>query len=151
MWQADLQKIGIPLRLEEVDAATWLRFTRTPPGAPLLEARWTGSYPDAEYFMHPYRTGYWPPVGFGSSYAGNADTDALIEAARTAGTMETRCNLYRRIVTYFHNDAAMVQVAELDGAINPFNVQANWVRGWVHNPATTAPSVYYPMSKVGPR
>lgn len=151
MWQADLQKIGVTLRLEEVDAATWLRFTRTPPGAPLLEARWTGSYPDAEYFMHPYRTGYWPPVGFGSSYAGNADTDALIEAARTAGTMETRCNLYRRIVTYFHNDAAMVQVAELDGAINPFNVQATWVRGWVHNPATTAPSVYYPMSKIGPR
>lgn len=151
MWQADLQKIGITMRLEEVDAATWLRLTRTPPGAPLLEARWTGSYPDAEYFMHPYRTGYWPPIGFGSAYAGNPETDALIEAARTAGTMETRCNMYRRIVTHFHNDAAMVQVAELDGAINPFNVQATWVRGWVHNPATTAPSVYYPMSKAGPR
>ncbi|MGQ0572192.1 MAG: ABC transporter substrate-binding protein [Armatimonadota bacterium] len=146
-WQADLAKIGITLKLEEVDAATWLRFTRTPPGAPLLEARWTGSYPDAEYFMHPYRTGYWPPVGFGSAYAGNAETDALIQAARTAGTVDARCNLYRRIVNYFHNDAAMIQVAELDGAINPFNAQATWVRGFVHNPATTAPSVFYPMHK----
>lgn len=146
-WQAELAKIGVTLKLEEVDAATWLRLTRTPPGAPLLEARWTGSYPDAEYFMHPYRTGYWPPVGFGSAYAGNPETDALILAARTAGTMETRCNLYRRIVTFFHNDAAMIQVGELDGAINPFNAQATWVRGFVHNPATTSPSVFYPMHK----
>lgn len=146
-WQAELAKIGVTLKLEEVDAATWLRLTRTPPGAPLLEARWTGSYPDAEYFMHPYRTGYWPPVGFGSAYAGNPETDALILAARTAGTMETRCNLYRRIVNFFHNDAAMIQVGELDGAINPFNAQATWVRGFVHNPATTSPSVFYPMHK----
>ncbi|MDR7418058.1 MAG: ABC transporter substrate-binding protein [Armatimonadota bacterium] len=151
MWQADLAKIGVNLRIEEVDAATWLRFTRTPPGAPLLEARWFGSYPDAEYFMHPYRTGYWPPVGFGASYAGNAETDAMIDAARTAGTMEQRCNLYRRIATRFYNEAALLLIAEVDGAIHPFNVQANWVRGFVYNPATTAPSVFYPMSKQAPR
>jgi peptide/nickel transport system substrate-binding protein len=147
MWQADLAKIGVNMKLEEIDAATWTRLTRNPPGVALLESRWTGSYPDAEYFMHPYRTGYWPPVGFGKAYAGGPDTDALIQAARTAGTMEIRCNMYRRIMTFFHNDAAQIQVAELDGTIHPLNAQARWVRGFVHNPATTSPSVYYPMYK----
>jgi peptide/nickel transport system substrate-binding protein len=149
MWQADLAKIGIAMKLEEIDAATWTRLTRTPPGVAMLESRWTGSYPDAEYFMHPYRTGYWPPVGFGKAYAGGPETDALIQAARTAGTMEARCSMYRRIMTFFHNDAAQIQVAELDGAIHPLNAQARWVRGFVHNPATTSPSVYYPMYKDG--
>jgi peptide/nickel transport system substrate-binding protein len=147
MWQADLGKIGVTMKLEEIDAATWTRLTRTPPGVAMLESRWTGSYPDPEYFMHPYRTGYWPPVGFGKAYAGGPETDALIQAARTAGTMEARCNLYRRIITHFYNDAAQIHVAELDGAIHPLNAQARWVRGFVYNPATTAPSVYYPMYK----
>lgn len=147
MWQADLARVGVNVRLEEVDASTWLQTTRTRPGQPLSEARWTGSYPDPEYFMHPIRTGYWPPTGFGSAYAGGPEIDGLIQAARTAGTWERRCEFYKRLSNWLNEDATFVEVSELHGGIHPFNVQANWVRGFVHNPATTSPSVFYPMFK----
>ncbi len=145
MWQADLEKIGIDLILEEVDAATLSDLQTSAPGVPLIEARWFADYPDPDNFINAAWTEYWPPQGYGSSFAGDEHTDELIAAGRVETDPEKRCEIYRELELYFHDQAAIINLAQIGGAINEWNAQRTSVEGFEYNPMIHP--IYYNMWK----
>jgi peptide/nickel transport system substrate-binding protein len=134
LWQQDLATIGINLVLEEIDQATLSSLQTTEPGVPIVEARWFPDYPDADNFINAARTDYWPPEGYGAAFAGDETTDDLIARGRSEQDPEARAEIYRELELYFHEQASILMLAELSGAINPWNGRATWVQGFEVNP-----------------
>ncbi len=147
LWQQDLADIGINLQIEEIDAATLSSIQTSAPGVPMIEARWFPDYADADNFINAARTDYWPPDGYGAAFAGDEQTDAWIEEARSEQDEARREEIYRELELYFHEQASILMLAELSGAINPWNGRATWVQGFEQNPMIHP--LYYPMSKGG--
>jgi peptide/nickel transport system substrate-binding protein len=134
LWQQDLATIGINLVLEEIDQATLSSLQTTEPGVPIVEARWFPDYPDADNFINAARTDYWPPEGYGAAFAGDETTADLIARGRSEQDPEARAEIYRELELYFHEQASILMLAELSGAINPWNGRATWVQGFEVNP-----------------
>lgn len=145
MWQQDLASIGIDLQIEEVDGATHSGIVTSAPGVPLIEARWFPDYSDPDNFINFARTGYWPPAGFGASFAGDEQTDAWIEEGRAEQDPERRAEIYQQLELYFHEQAPLIMLAELSGVIHPWNGRAAWVQGFEQNPLIHP--LYYHMWK----
>jgi peptide/nickel transport system substrate-binding protein len=134
LWQQNLAEIGVNLVLEEIDQATLSSLQTSEPGVPIVEARWFPDYPDADNFINAARTDYWPPEGYGAAFAGDETTDDLIERGRVEQDPEARVEIYRELELYFHDQASILMLAELSGAINPWNGRATWVQGFEDNP-----------------
>lgn len=145
MWQADLEELGIDLILEEVDAATLADLQTSAPGVPLVEARWFADYPDPDNFINAAWTEYWPPQGYGSSFAGDEHTDELIARGRVETDPEKRCEIYRELELYFHDQASIINLAQISGVINEWNAQTTLAQGFEYNPMIHP--VYYNMGK----
>jgi len=134
MWQQDLAKIGVRLNLEEINQATLSSMQTSVPGVPLIEGRWVGDFPDADNFVTAARTDYWPPNGYGASFAGDAMTDGLIERGRLEQDLERRKAVYRELELYFRDQYSILMVAEPSGVLNKWNARASWVGGFEYNP-----------------
>lgn len=145
MWQADLAKIGITLNVEEVDSATLADLQTSAPGVPIIEARWFADYPHPDNFINAAWTEYWPPNGYGSAFAGDEHTDELIQQGRVETDPEKRCEIYRELELYFHEQAPIINLAQISGVINEWNVQNTAVQGFEYNPMIHP--IYYNMSK----
>jgi ABC-type transport system substrate-binding protein len=148
LWQQDLASIGINLVLEEIDQATLSSLQTTAPGVPIVESRWFPDYPDPDNFINAARTDYWPPEGYGAAFAGDETTDDLIARGRTEQDPEKRTEIYRELEMHFHDQASILMLAELSGAINPWNGRAEWVQGFEVNPMIHP--LYYTVSKASP-
>lgn len=147
MWQQDLAKIGVRLNLQEVDQATLSSMQTSVPGAPLVEGRWVGDFPDPDNFVTSARTDYWPPNGFGAAFAGDARTDSLVERGRREQDPERRRAIYRDLELYFRDQYSIIMVAEPSGVLNEWNARANWVAGFEFNPMFHP--LYYNVFKQG--
>ncbi len=148
MWQADLAKLGINLRLEEVDAATLTGIQTSTPGTQLIEARWFADFPDPDNFKNAAWTKYWPgpPTnGYGAAFAGDAKTDDLIARGSKEGDPVKRAAIYKELELYFNSQASILMIAQPSGALNEWNAQATWVKGFEYNPMIHP--IYYYMSK----
>jgi peptide/nickel transport system substrate-binding protein len=148
LWQQDLASIGINLVLEEIDQATLSSLQTSEPGVPIVEARWFPDYPDPDNFINAARTDYWPPEGYGAAFAGDDTTDDLVARGRTEQDPEQRAEIYRELELHFHDQASILMLAELSGAINPWNGRAEWVQGFEVNPMIHP--LYYNVSKASP-
>ena len=148
LWQQDLATIGINLVLEEIDQATLSSLQTSAPGVPIVEARWFPDYPDPDNFINAARTDYWPPEGYGSAFAGDEKTDDLIERGRVEQDPDKRAEIYGELERYFHDQASILMLAELSGAINPWNGRATWVQGFEVNPMIHP--LYYTVYKENP-
>jgi ABC-type transport system substrate-binding protein len=104
------------------------------PGAPLIEGRWVGDFPDPDNFVTSARTDYWPPNGFGAAFAGDAKTDSLVERGRMEQDPARRRAIYRELELYFHDQYSILMVAEPSGVLNRWNARAAWVEGFEYNP-----------------
>jgi peptide/nickel transport system substrate-binding protein len=134
LWQQDLGKIGIRLILEEIDQATLASIQTSAPGVPLVEARWFPDYPDPDNFINAAWPDYWPPTGYGSAFAGDAKTEDLIKRGRVEPDPVRRKAIYRDLELYFRDQYSTIMLAEISGAINPWNARATWVKGLEQNP-----------------
>lgn len=134
LWQQNLAAIGINLVLEEIDQATLSSLQTSEPGVPIVEARWFPDYPDPDNFINAARTDYWPPEGYGAAFAGDEKTDELIQSGRSEQDSAARAAIYEELERYFHEQASILMLAELSGAINPWNGRATWVQGFEVNP-----------------
>lgn len=148
LWQQNLASIGINLVLEEIDQATLSSLQTTEPGVPIVEARWFPDYPDPDNFINAARTDYWPPEGYGAAFAGDEKTDELIQSGRSEQDPEARTAIYQELELYFHEQASILMLAELSGAINPWNGRATWVQGFEVNPMIHP--LYYSVYKESP-
>lgn len=148
MWQADLAKLGINLRLEEVDAATLTGIQTSSPGTPLVEARWFADFPDPDNFKNAAWTKYWPgppTMGYGAAFAGDAKTDDLIDRGKVEGDPAKRKQIYQDLELYFRDQASILMIAQPSGVLNEWSAQATWVKGFEYNPMIHP--IYYYMSK----
>jgi peptide/nickel transport system substrate-binding protein len=146
MWQQDLGRIGIRMVLEEVDRATLTTLQTSSPGVPMVEARWFPDYPDADNFINAARSDYWPPTGYGAAFAGDAKTADLIQRGRSEQDPAKRKAIYRELELYFREQYSILMVAELSGALSPWNARATWVKGFEYNPMIHP--LYYSVFKL---
>lgn len=145
MWQQDLAKIGIRLMVEEVDQATLSSIQTSAPGVPIVESRWFPDYPDPDNFINAALPDYWPPNGYGSAFAGDDYTLDLIKRGRTEQDLAKRAAIYRDLELYFRDQASILMLAELSGALNPWNGRSDRVQGFADNPMIHPQ--YFPVSK----
>ncbi len=148
LWQQNLASIGINLVLEEIDQATLSSLQTSAPGVPIVESRWFPDYPDPDNFINAARTDYWPPEGYGAAFAGDETTDDLIQRGRSEQDPAARTAIYEELELHFNEQASILMLAELSGAINPWNGRATWVQGFDVNPMIHP--LYYNVSKSSP-
>jgi peptide/nickel transport system substrate-binding protein/oligopeptide transport system substrate-binding protein len=97
--QADLQAVGIPVRIKAADFATFLQALQGTPQTPgealLYRYGWNADYPDPDAFLywllHSRNIG---PAGNIGRYS-NPKVDELLDKARGLVRMEERIPLYR--------------------------------------------------------
>jgi ABC-type transport system substrate-binding protein len=99
-----------------------------------VEARWFPDYPDPDNFINAAWPDYWPPTGYGSAFAGDAKTEDLIKRGRVEPDPVRRKAIYRDLELYFRDQYSTIMLAEISGAINPWNGRATWVKGLEQNP-----------------
>ncbi|HEU5181544.1 MAG TPA: ABC transporter substrate-binding protein [Candidatus Polarisedimenticolia bacterium] len=115
--QADLQAVGIPVRVKAVDFATFLQALQGTPETPgealFYRYGWNADYPDPDAFLywllHSRNIG---PAGNIGRYS-NPKVDQLLDQARGLVRMEERIPLYReaeRIAV--EDDAAWLFLAD---------------------------------------
>lgn len=145
MWQADLAKIGVDLQLREVDDATISDLKTSAPGVPMIPSRWAADFPDPDNFVNIADPGYWPPQGYGAAFFGNDYTRELILEAKQEPDQDKRCEMYRELELYTHEQAAVLPLAQTSGVLNHWNAQRENVHGFEYN-AMIHP-IYYNMWK----
>lgn len=139
MWQSDLAKIGIKLNIQEIDQATLTTLQTSAPGVPIVESLWSPDYPDADDFINAAKTSYWPPKGYGAAFAGDAETDKLIQQGVEEQDPDKRKAIYRQLELYFHDQASIIMLAELSGTLNEWNAHLTSLQGLEYNP------MFHPM------
>lgn len=111
--QADLQAVGMPVRIETYEWNTYL--AKVNPGlagrADMAQMAWMTNDPDTLPFL-ALRTAAFPEEGgFNSGYYSNPEVDRLLEAARRTTHQDERAALYRQMQRIVHEDAPWVFVA----------------------------------------
>ncbi|AJY45953.1 ABC transporter substrate-binding protein [Martelella endophytica] len=111
--QADLEAVGIPVKIETYEWNTFLG--KVNPGlegnADMAEMAWMTNDPDTLPFL-TLRTEAFPDKGgFNSGYYSNPEVDKLLEEARTATDQDKRADLYKQMQDIVHDDAPWVFVA----------------------------------------
>jgi peptide/nickel transport system substrate-binding protein len=111
--QADLQAVGMPVKIETYEWNTFLG--KVNPGlegaADMAEMAWMTNDPDTLPYL-ALRTEAFPDQGgFNSGYYSNPEVDALLEKARTSTDQDERADLYRQMQAIVHDDAPWVFVA----------------------------------------
>lgn len=111
--QADLQAVGIPVKIETYEWNTFLG--KVNPGlagkADMAEMAWMTNDPDTLPFL-ALRTGAFPDKGgFNSGYYSNPEVDKLLEAARESTDQKERARLYKKMQEIVRDDAPWVFVA----------------------------------------
>ncbi len=111
--QADLQEVGMPVKIETYEWNTFLG--KVNPGlegaADMAEMAWMTNDPDTLPFL-ALRTAAMPDEGgFNSGYYSNPEVDDLLEKARVATDQDERAELYKQMQEIVHEDAPWVFVA----------------------------------------
>ncbi len=115
--QADLQAVGIPVRVKAVDFATFLQALQGTPETPgealFYRYGWNADYPDPDAFLywllHSRNIG---PAGNIGRYS-NPKVDRLLDQARGLVRMEERIPLYREAeLIAVEEDAAWLFLAD---------------------------------------
>ena len=111
--QADLQEVGMPVKIETYEWNTFLG--KVNPGlegqADMAEMAWMTNDPDTLPYL-ALRTEAFPDKGgFNSGYYSNPEVDKLLEEARTATDQDTRADLYKQMQEIVADDAPWVFVA----------------------------------------
>jgi peptide/nickel transport system substrate-binding protein len=111
--QADLQAVGMPVKIETYEWNTFLG--KVNPGlegqADMAEMAWMTNDPDTLPYL-ALRTEAFPDQGgFNSGYYSNPKVDELLEKARTSTDQAERADLYKQMQEIVHDDAPWVFVA----------------------------------------
>jgi peptide/nickel transport system substrate-binding protein len=111
--QADLQAVGMPVKIETYEWNTFLG--KVNPGlegaADMAEMAWMTNDPDTLPSL-ALRTAAFPEEGgFNSGYYSNPEVDDLLEQARTATDQDERADLYKQMQAIVQEDAPWVFVA----------------------------------------
>ncbi len=124
--QADLQAVGMPVKIETYEWNTFLG--KVNPGlegaADMAEMAWMTNDPDTLPYL-ALRTAAFPEEGgFNSGYYSNPEVDDLLEQARTATDQDERAELYKEMQAIVQEDAPWVFVANWkQNAVTGANVE----------------------------
>ncbi len=132
--QADLQAVGMPVKIETYEWNTFLG--KVNPGlegnADMAEMAWMTNDPDTLPFL-ALRTEAFPDKGgFNSGYYSNAKVDELLDKARMVTDQAERAALYREMQEIVQEDAPWVFVANwkqnavTGGTVENFKLQPSF-------------------------
>lgn len=110
MWQADLKKLGIDLKIQEMPLATWWDATMHPETAPAtMMGVWTDDYADATMQLWlMYYSGNFPPTGANWLFYKNEQVDKLLEQARAEVDDARRDEYYQEATEIIYTEAPEV-------------------------------------------
>ncbi len=110
MWQADLKKLGINLKIQEMPLATWWEIQGHPDTAPdTFMGVWTCDYADAtQQLWAMFYSGNFPPAGSNWSFYKNKDVDKFLEQARSEQDDVKRARLYQEAIEIIYTEACEV-------------------------------------------
>ena len=111
--QADLQKVGMSVKIETYEWNTFL--DKVNPGlegkADMAEMAWMTNDPDTLPYLALRSEAFPDKGGFNSGYYSNPKVDELLNAAREATDQDERAKLYKEMQQIVHDDAPWVFVA----------------------------------------
>jgi peptide/nickel transport system substrate-binding protein len=111
--QADLQKVGMSVKIETYEWNTFL--DKVNPGlegkADMAEMAWMTNDPDTLPYLALRSEAFPDKGGFNSGYYSNPKVDELLNAAREATDQDERAKLYKEMQQIVHEDAPWVFVA----------------------------------------
>ncbi|MCW8907512.1 MAG: ABC transporter substrate-binding protein [Sedimenticola sp.] len=111
--QADLQAVGMPVKIETYEWNTYLG--RVNPGlagkADMAEMAWMTNDPDTLPFLTLHSQALPSEGGFNSGYYSNPQLDALLDRARRSTDSGERAELYHQVQALVHQEAPWVFVA----------------------------------------
>ena len=139
--QADLQAVGMPVKIETYEWNTFLGKVNPGLGdaADMAEMAWMTNDPDTLPYL-ALRTAAFPDQGgFNSGYYSNPKVDELLDKARTSTDQAERADLYKQMQEIVHEDAPWVFVA---------NWKQNAVTGAAVQDFELEPSFFLMLQKV---
>ena len=111
--QADLQKVGMTVKIETYEWNTFL--DKVNPGlegkADMAEMAWMTNDPDTLPYLTLRSEAFPDKGGFNSGYYSNPKVDELLNKAREATDQDERAKLYKEMQQIVHDDAPWVFVA----------------------------------------
>ncbi len=111
--QADLQKVGMTVKIETYEWNTFL--DKVNPGlegkADMAEMAWMTNDPDTLPYLTLRSEAFPDKGGFNSGYYSNPKVDELLNKAREATDQDQRAKLYKEMQQIVHDDAPWVFVA----------------------------------------
>jgi peptide/nickel transport system substrate-binding protein len=137
--QADLAKVGVELKIDQVDPATWLSEARSPSFKEMTLVGWSGDNGDPDDMISPLFNGNAFTVGNFAHY-NNATVNRLFAEALATSDQATRAQLYDRIQRQIMQDAPWIFINSVD----LLRGESTRVHGFVPNPTF----FYFNMNKV---
>jgi ABC-type dipeptide/oligopeptide/nickel transport system permease subunit/ABC-type transport system substrate-binding protein len=110
VFQQQLARIGVRVRLKLVSWAAWLSLVTTRGKAPMGGRGWQADYPDPSTFFEPILTtkAIAPQDSQNVSFFSNRELDALVSRARTETDSARRMQLYQRAEEIVRDEAPWV-------------------------------------------
>ena len=105
--QREVQKIGIPLKVEVMPAGT-LRQKKRSGGISMFRASWIADYPDAENFMIPYISEKFAPNGPNYTHFKNEDFEKLYQKSFLISDIEKRKLIYQKLDSILIEEAPII-------------------------------------------
>ncbi len=132
--QADLQKVGMKVRIETYEWNTFLGKVNSglEGKADMAEMAWMTNDPDTLPYLTLRRAAFPEEGGFNSGYYANQKVDELLDAARQATDQTKRAELYREMQRIVHDEAPWVfvgnwkQNAVVSSAVRNFALQPSF-------------------------
>ncbi|MDX2006789.1 MAG: ABC transporter substrate-binding protein [Meiothermus sp.] len=128
---ADLSAIGIKIKFQTKDWATYLNDRKTPPGFQAYMLGWTGDYGDPQNFFDPH---FASPITDLFDSAGKpldlTNLNKVLSDAATATNPQTRVRLYQQADELTFNLALRIPIVHSQ----PLIAQRKGVTGWTPSP-----------------
>ena len=131
MMQADLAKVGIELKIQNMEWGEVLKRSKAGEHD-LVILGWAGDNGDPDNFVTPNLSCSAAKGGENQAFWCDKDFEALIQEARQTNEPTKRAELYRKATSIFHEQSPWIPLAHP----KLFNVRRNNVSGYTINPMT---------------
>ncbi len=124
---ADLSAIGVRVKLQTKDWASYLSDRLKSPGFQSFIMGWTGDYGDPDNFYYPH---FGPGATADLGGWQNPKVLQLLDAARANGNLAARTKIYTEISEILQQEAVRVPIVHAQ----PLLAQRQQISGWIPSP-----------------
>ncbi len=131
IWQAEVQPLGITMKLQQLSSAAYNQDTKKPSTEPdIFFGQWTMDYADDQqmYWSYFYSKTL-PPASSNVMYYKNPTVDKLLVQAQTAPNADAQHALYAKVLPIVYDDAPEIWAAQPDDRV----ALRNNVHGFAYN------------------